>query len=378
MLATKYRPFSTLEVVGNETTKKDLENRAKSQSYPEVMLFSGESGTGKSTLASIVAATLNCHNPATVNGTVQPCGECAACRDIRSESYSRDVTFFDGSQLGKDGIEQIKGQVAYAPMYDANRVVIIDEAQNITKSGLEATLKLLESTRTNTYFILCTMNEKAIHKAIKSRAQLYRFKPVEPETIGEYLFSIIEAEDPNEELPETLISEGIMAIAENSGGSVRQAVANLERALMSELYTADAIEAEMGLVSEQKSYQIMNELLTLNPAFFEHVKNIGVTDFYRYALKVLKNVSVSAVYESPDEPDWRAAANRKMFESDLFWPLLDLFLQIESISGTFLNEDTVMAYIARFFYSRSRESATRTRMAESTPIRRTTRRTVTP
>jgi DNA polymerase III gamma/tau subunit len=165
------------------------------------------------------------------------------------------------------------------------------------------TLKLLEIERPNTYFILCTMNPKAFHKAILSRGQVYQFKKLPLEVIGEYLMDIVEAEDPEERLPDSFIEEGVVAIAEHSGGNLRQAISLLERALNSELYDRDSIEREFGVVGEEKTFRILNEFLALDPVFFQHIREVELKAFYYYAWKVLNESAVRSFGLEGEDPD---------------------------------------------------------------------------
>ena len=182
--------------------------------------------------------------------------------------------------------------MVYDPMYDTNNVVIIDEAQNITQSGLDMTLKLLEIERERTYFILCTMNQKAFGKAIRSRGQVYRFEKLTVEEIGETLLDILDSEDPQERLPDEFAAEGIPAIAEAAEGSMREAISVAERAVNSKLWTREAIEREFGVVGERKSFSILLELLGREKMFFEHRREIDSKAFFYYGWKVVNETGI--------------------------------------------------------------------------------------
>lgn len=354
MLYNKYRPRKFEDVAGNEATKKDLQSRSASKAFPHVMMFIGKSGTGKSTLANIVAATMNCKSPVEGDNGYEPCGECDACRDVFEGRYSRDVHFYDGSDLGKEAVEGIRDQAMYDPMYDNKNVVIIDEAQNISAGGLEMALKLLEIERENTHFILCTMHPEKFKAAIRSRGQVYRFEKLPEKVIAEYLFNVLEAEDPNEELPDSFVEEGLITVSEHSDGSLRQAISTFERCVNSELFTRDAIEAELRVVSEKKTYVVLLSLLKKDPDFFKDLQHLDLKSFFYYSWEVLtQTATLSFTIENEDQEDWRVKSARKLLRFESFWDLLDLFYELHGIQSSYFNENAFLTALVKFY----RESA---------------------
>lgn len=350
MWYNEYRPRNLSEVYGNDSTKADLSKRLASKSVPNVMMFVGDTGTGKTTIAAIIAASLNCHNPKRNEGGVEPCGQCDACIDVFGGHYARDVRFYDGSDLGKDAIEHIRSEVVYDPMYDEANVVIIDEAQNITQSGLEMTLRLLEVERPNTYFILCTMNPKAFGKAVRSRGQVYQFEKLPLETIGERLMDVLEAEDPEETLPDILVEEGIPAIAEAAEGSLRQGISMLERAVNSELYDRAAIEREFGVVGEKKTFALLMDLLDRKETFFQNLRQIELKSFFYYAWKVVNESAMrSFTLDNEDPDDWKVKNTRKLIRKESFWDLLDMFTELQRVQTNFFNENAFLTMLIQFF-----------------------------
>lgn len=373
MWYNKYRPTTLAKVVSNDATKLDLAERSVSNTFPNVMMLVGESGTGKTTIAAIIAATLNCHAPVKTDEGLNPCGKCEACQDVFEGSFSRDVRFLDGSDLGKEAVENLRSEVVYDPMYDANNVVIIDEAQNITHSGLEATLRLLEVERKNTYFILCTMNPKAFNKAIRSRGQVYLFNKLSMQVIGERLIDIIETEDPDEALPEVLIEEGVTTIAENSEGSLRQAISMLERAVNSKLYDRESIEREFGLVGEKKTFAILLKLLNKDPDFFTYIGETDLKAFFYYAWKVVNETAVRSFnLDEHDPDDWKVKNSRKLLRFESFWQLLDMFKELQSVQSNYFNENAFLTMLIQFFRTDNEDSLPRLTQTEQ-PARRVKR-----
>lgn len=349
MLTNKYRPFNFEGIKGQHSTIKDLQKRYFDKNFPTVMMMMGESGTGKTTVANIVAGLLNCHAPVEKGETAQPCGECKACRDIKLGKYSRDVKFYDGSELSKETIDELGDESRYDPIYDKNKIIIIDEAQNITKGGMEKTLKLLETDRDNIYFILCTMNPEALHKAVRSRGQVYNFHPLTLEEMADNLMDIIELEDPDEKLPDTLIEEGLVAIAETAQGSMRQAVANLERCINAEIYSRENIEKEFGVVTNQSSISVFKKLLEKDGSVFKDLQNTDLKKFFYYAWKVLNNVGMVEHCEEAVGSDWLIKEAKAIRKYESFWKLYGIFEDTQKSMNGYFNDAVFVTNVIKFF-----------------------------
>lgn len=280
-----------------------MQKRSKDSNFSPTMIMEGDSGSGKSTSAFIIAGLLNCENPKSYSS---PCGECPSCRDITEERFHRDVHFFDGSNMGKEDVVELEKLAGSIPFYDRNKIIIIDEAQELSKKGFGATLKLLEKKRKNTYIILCTMNVRAIDKPVKDRCQVYRFWPVAPEVIAEYLFGLLR---DRSDIPDTFFKEGIFLIADYSGGSVRAALQNAERCIYGEIFDKESIERELGFLSPDTLAGLITKLLRGDPKFFMQLRetNESIEEFYNKswaALLEAKLRSMGAV-DTSKLPAWK-------------------------------------------------------------------------
>jgi len=313
MYSLEYRPFKLIEMMGHKKILKEFKKRSLDYDFPEVMIFSGETGTGKTTLACIVAGILNCTDPLRAENEIKPCGECLSCKSILNEKFNRDILFYDGSSMGKPEVEKLKERVEMSPLFDKKKIIIIDEAQNLASSAAKgATLKLLEKKRKDVYFILCTMDQSKIHKAILDRGQVYKFKPLDAQDIGIYLIRVLKK--INEEIPESFYSKGMLAIAENSEGSLRKALQYLERCVKGEIYNEDEILDEFGIYSEDKIYSLINRLLSIDSkVLFEINQNKDIVMFYNYTRKLLSDAIIYKISRTVDQP-WKEK-NAQIFSS---------------------------------------------------------------
>lgn len=291
MIALKYRPFSLNDIIGLENILPDLKNRSKDIRFPQVSLYEGPSGTGKTTIARIIAGLINCKNPKEEkdkNGNIfkSPCGECASCKTIKEERFRRDTYFLDASEMGIEAVRKISNLVDFGTLFDKNRIIIIDEAQELSKAGKGATLHLLEKIRRNVYFFLCTMNINAFDDAVKSRTQTYKFKPIKAILIAEYLFSILVKENLTDKVPEEFISTGLHIISNGAKGNVRQSLQLLERCIESEYFSEEQIIKNLGLKPLQT--KVISQLLKINEKFKSVLPPLEPDEYTKLKQSILK------------------------------------------------------------------------------------------
>src|SRR6201994_982431 len=175
VIARKYRPQVFSELISQEHVKTTLENAIAQARIAHGYIFSGQRGTGKTTVARILARCLNC-----IQGpTATPCGVCSSCVEISSGS-SVDVIEIDAaSNRGINEMREIRENVRYRPARDRYKVFIVDEAHQITKEAFNALLKTLEEPPGGVVFILCTTEAAEIPNTIASRCQHFTFRSVD-------------------------------------------------------------------------------------------------------------------------------------------------------------------------------------------------------
>ncbi|MGD9642273.1 MAG: DNA polymerase III subunit gamma/tau [Elusimicrobiales bacterium] len=219
--ATKYRPGDLTEVMGQETIKTTLQNAVKLGRVAHSYVFYGQRGCGKTTIARILARTLNCHKPK--DGV--PCGKCPSCVEI-AESKSLDVIEIDAaSNTQVDKVRSvIVEQASFAPSRDKYKIYILDEVHMLSTGAFNALLKTVEEPPAHVVFIMATTEQNKVPVTILSRSQCFRFRPISDADIVARLKTVTAAEKMKAE------PEALRLIARSSGGALRDALTMLDRA----------------------------------------------------------------------------------------------------------------------------------------------------
>jgi DNA polymerase III subunit gamma/tau len=220
-LYRRHRPRTFEEVVGQEPVVRTLLGAVQRDQVHHAYLFVGSRGTGKTSMAKILAACLNCeHGP-----TVHPCGECDSCRAI-ARANSLDVIEMDAaSNNSVDDIRELRDSVAFAPVSGRRKVYILDEAHMLSTAAWNAFLKTLEEPPPNTVFVLATTEAQKVPATVVDRCHRFDFQRPTVEQIAQVLRRTAEAESI--EIP----PEAIAALARAATGSFRDALGTLEQLL---------------------------------------------------------------------------------------------------------------------------------------------------
>jgi DNA polymerase-3 subunit gamma/tau len=243
VLARKWRPRNFEEVVGQAHIARTLRNAVAAGRVAHAYIFAGVRGTGKTTVARILAKCLNCESGPTPN----PCLECAPCTEI-AEGRSMDVLEVDAAtRTGVDDIRELQEVVSFAPVRDRYKILIIDEAHMLSKAASNALLKTLEEPPAGVLFILATTELHKILPTILSRCQVFAFRRVPPKEVLSHLRAISESEGIR-------ISDATLErIARAGEGSVRDSLSILEGIVSfcgNEVRDEEALELLGGVPSE--------------------------------------------------------------------------------------------------------------------------------
>ena len=221
VIARKYRPQSFADVVNQEHVKNTLENAIAQHRIAHGYIFSGQRGTGKTTIARILARCLNC-----IQGpTATPCGVCASCKEITAGGTVDVIEIDAASNRGINEMRELRENVRYQPARDRYKIFIIDEAHQITNEAFNALLKTIEEPPPWAVFVLCTTESHKIPATIASRCQHFSFRSVDFEDLIQRMAWICQQEGIEAD-PEAL---AILAAA--GEGSVRDSLSALDQAI---------------------------------------------------------------------------------------------------------------------------------------------------
>ena len=295
VLARKYRPQKFSEVIGQEHVTRTLQNAIEQGRTAHGYIFSGHRGIGKTTVARILAAALNCRSKD--HPVPEPCGVCESCTEIRAGN-SVDVIEIDAAtNRGIDEIRELREAARYRPARDRFKIYILDEAHQITDAAFNALLKTLEEPPDHIVFMLATTQPEDIPQTIRSRCQHFSFRAVKFDDIVAQLRDLltkekIEADD-----------DALALLAEAGDGSMRDALSILDQAIASSTgkLTADSVRNLVGAAPAHILEQVMQAVSQGNSEGIlrqvDHLISEGhsPTHFARQMVRFLRNATAAKI-----------------------------------------------------------------------------------
>jgi len=258
-LYRRHRPRTFADVVGQEQVVRTLSNAVSRGKVHHAYLFVGSRGTGKTSMAKILAACLNCEQ----GPTVEPCGRCDSCVSIASAT-SLDVIEMDAaSNNSVDDIRDLREKVAYAPVSGRHKVYILDEAHMLSPQAWNAFLKTLEEPPPRTIFVLATTEAQKVLPTVVDRCHRFDFGRPSVEQVGKVL-SRVAAQESIQIEPDALA-----LIARHATGSFRDALGTLEQLLTyagDQAITSTDVMVVLGIADAEQLFEAVDAVVARDPA----------------------------------------------------------------------------------------------------------------
>lgn len=254
-LYRKFRPSGFDEVKGQDQIVTTLRNQIKTDRIGHAYLFCGTRGTGKTSVAKIMAKAVNCESP--VDGS--PCNQCAMCQKINSQTSMNVIEIDAASNNGVGNIRDIIDEVQYSPTEGRYKVYIIDEVHMLSTGAFNALLKTLEEPPEYVIFILATTEAHKIPITILSRCQRYDFKRITIDTIAARLDELMKKEQVEVE------EKAIRYIAKAADGSMRDALSLLDQCIafyLGQKLTYDHVLEVLGAVDTDVFSRLLRQIIS--------------------------------------------------------------------------------------------------------------------
>jgi DNA polymerase-3 subunit gamma/tau len=297
VLARKYRPQVFEEVIQQEHVTRTLSNAIVSDRMAHALLFSGPRGTGKTTVARILAKAMNCLE----GPRPEPCNSCRSCIEITA-SASADVFEIDGaSNNNVDQVRELRENVKFMPAYGRYKIYIIDEVHMLSNAAFNALLKTLEEPPDHVMFIFATTEPHKIPITIQSRCQRHDFRRIGVDAVTNHMHRLCEQE-------ETEIDDSILTlIAHESGGSIRDSLSLLDQVITCVKGGLDQqrVMDILGIVDQQLlgdvSKALLNGDVSKSLAILEDIYARGhdLKKFFQHLIQQFRNLLVVKIAQKP-------------------------------------------------------------------------------
>jgi DNA polymerase-3 subunit gamma/tau len=301
VLARKYRPQKFSEVIGQGHVTRTLQNALEQGRTAHGYIFSGHRGIGKTTVARILAAALNCRSSLKTGDrpVMEPCGVCESCTEIRAGNAVDVIEIDAATNRGIDEIRELREAARYKPARDRFKIYILDEAHQITDAAFNALLKTLEEPPDHIVFMLATTQPEDIPQTIRSRCQHFSFRAVKFDDIVGQLRDLVGRENIEAD------DDALALLAEAGDGSMRDALSILDQAIASSSsggrLTADSVRNLVGAAPAHVLEEVMQAVARgASEEVLRQVDHLigeghSPTHFARQMVRFLRNATVAKI-----------------------------------------------------------------------------------
>ena len=258
VLARKWRPKTFSDLVGQEHVVKALRNALEKGRLHHAYLLTGTRGVGKTTIARILAKSLNCEHPK----EGEPCGQCQSCRDIDTGRFVDLLEIDAASNTGIDNIREVLENAQYAPTAGKYKVYIIDEVHMLSKSAFNAMLKTLEEPPEHVKFILATTDPHKVPVTVLSRCLQFVLRNMTAQQVADHLAHVLDSEQIPYEAP------ALALLGRAAAGSMRDALSLLDQAIAmgSGKVAEQDVRQMIGAVDKRYLYELLQSIAGQNGA----------------------------------------------------------------------------------------------------------------
>ena len=300
-LYRKYRPDSFSKVIGQDHITTTITNQLKTGTLSHAYLFCGTRGTGKTSIARLLARAINC-TATDIAAEKKPCNSCDQCREILKNSSPNVIEIDAASNNGVDNIRDILEEVKYPPVTGQHKIYIIDEVHMLSMGAFNALLKTLEEPPEHVIFMLATTDPHKVPATIHSRCQRYEFRRIPAVQLVENMNRILQAEG------QTVEPEAVWLIASLGDGSARDSLSLLGQTLAfygGQTISAEQVREMVGMVDRQVLFDMTWAVInrdSLGAIQLIHDMGQAGRDFSQFAGELLTHMRNLALTKLVQEP----------------------------------------------------------------------------
>lgn len=337
VLARKYRPDNLKDIIGQDALVRTFINALKCKRVAHAFLLTGIRGTGKTTIARIIAKMLCCTNIEAAELT-EPCNNCSNCIAIKSERHSDIIEFDAASHTGVNDVKEIIDSIRYRPVLSKYKVFIIDEVHMLSISAFNALLKTLEEPPLHVKFIFATTEVRKVPLTILSRCQRFDLKRVSTSNLISHFNNILQLEGIKAS------DDCLKIIANSAQGSVRDGLSILDQAISycsNESLDTKLIREMLGLAATDDIYllteSIVNNNITTSLALIQNMYELGVDPIniiqevmnilHQVIKSTINNKVINSLLEFEKDFIIKICQNAEISKLNLLWNILSKSLE---------------------------------------------------